>query len=87
MRGHQYCDLIGRFITIQSNGDFLPCCESEHHGWPVLGNAKSQNLQDILSSNIYQDTLNRRQPYCIRCTEWHNLQIDFDTKCKKVTNR
>ena len=28
--GNVHCDLIERFITIQSNGDVIPCCEAEH---------------------------------------------------------
>ena len=87
MTGAQHCDLIERFITVQSNGEFLPCCEAEHHGWPSLGNFHEHNIRDILKSDVYLDLLDNRQCYCMRCTEWDNFQIDLDTVCRKVSKR
>lgn len=87
MIGSTQCPLMQRFVTVQSNGDFLPCCEAEHHGWPVLGNIKSDSLMDILSSQTFINTVNFRQKYCIRCTEFSNFQIDFGETCRKVAER
>lgn len=87
MTGSTRCSLIERFITVQSNGNYLPCCEAEHHGWPVLGNLKTTKIDEVLSSEIYNKTLCNRQEYCTRCTEFCNLQIDFDAAGRKVVER
>ena len=87
MVNNKRCDLITRFITIQSNGDYLPCCEAEHHGWPILGNIKSDKLKDVLTSIEYMKILQKRQEYCIRCTEWDNFQLNIENTCRKVNTR
>ncbi len=87
MVGKTKCDLIERFITIQSNGAVLPCCESEHHYEPVLGNLKEESLNKILSSDVYKNFIYNRPRYCNKCTEWQNIQINFTDMGKKVNQR
>lgn len=85
--GNKYCDLVERFITIQSNGDLIPCCEAEHHYEPVLGNLLTQNLEKIFATEKYKNFLTNRSDYCKKCTEWQNLQISFNDTGKKVNKR
>ena len=85
--GNAPCDLESRFIAIQSNGDVLPCCEAEHHYYPLLGNILNQNLNNIQSSDSYIQFKNNRAEYCVTCTQTHNLQLDFKQKVKKVDRR
>lgn len=85
--GNTNCSLIERFITIQSNGVVLPCCESEHHYSPVLGNLVESSLKEIISTDTYKKLLKNRQDYCVKCTEWENMQINFSYTGKKVAQR
>lgn len=85
--GNASCDLKGRFVAVQSNGDVLPCCEAEHHYYPLLGNILNQNLNEIYSSDSYIEFKNKREEYCVTCTQSHNLQLDFKQKVKKVDRR
>lgn len=87
MIGNKKCDLVERFITIQSNGIVLPCCESEHHYNPVLGNLLENSLEDIFSTEIYQKFVVNRPEYCKKCTEWQNMQINFNNLGRKVNQR
>ena len=87
LTGNAPCDLAGRFVAVQSNGDVLPCCEAEHHYYPLLGNILNNTLSEIYSSNSYETFKNNRAEYCITCTQSHNLQLDFKVKVKKVDRR
>lgn len=87
MTGNTQCNLIDRFITIQANGVYLPCCESEHHWWPVLGNVSDRRISDLISSKEFVTLSNSRPSYCQRCTEWDNFQLEFTTTCRKVVER
>ena len=81
------CPLIERFVTIQSNGIVLPCCESEHHYEPILGNILEKTFSEIVVSEPYKDLLINRPEYCVKCTEWENIQINFTDTAKKVNHR
>ena len=81
------CPLIERFVTIQSNGIVLPCCESEHHYEPILGNILDKPFSEILVSEAYKELLINRPEYCVKCTEWENIQINFTDTAKKVNHR
>lgn len=85
--GNAKCDLDGHFFAIQSNGDILPCCEAEHHYYPLLGNLKHSTVEEIVESEEFKKFLNRRPEYCITCTQRHNLQINFSHKGEKVSRR
>lgn len=87
LKGNAPCDLNGRFFAIQSNGDVLPCCEAEHHYEPLLGNILNQTVEEILTSNIYNDFKNNRPKYCVTCTQSHNIQLDFVKRVTKVDRR
>lgn len=85
--GNMHCNLVERFITIQSNGDLIPCCEAEHHYEPLLGNLVNNTLEEILNTDKYKDFVKNRPDYCKRCTEWQNLQINFNDSGNKVNKR
>lgn len=85
--GSVHCDLIERFITIQSNGDVIPCCEAEHHYEPLLGNLLENSLNEIFSTENYKDFVDNRAEYCKKCTEWQNIQISFNNVTRKVNKR
>lgn len=85
--GNVRCELVERFITIQSNGDLIPCCEAEHHYEPLLGNLLNNTLEEILATEKYKDFVMNRLDYCKKCTEWQNLQINFNNNGKKVNKR
>lgn len=85
--GNVKCDLDGHFLTIQANGDVLPCCEAEHHYYPNLGNLRKMNVKEIINSEIFNEFMNKRLDYCITCTQHHNLQIDFKDNTKVVNRR
>lgn len=85
--GNTRCDLVERFITIQSNGDVIPCCEAEHHYEPLLGNLLKNRLEEIFATNEYKNFVYNRPEYCKKCTEWQNMQISFNDTGKKVNKR
>ena len=85
--GNAKCDLDGRFFAVQSNGDVLPCCEAEHHYYPILGNLKKMSVEEIINSKEYKEYINKRLDYCITCTQTHNIQINFSRKGEKVNRR
>lgn len=85
--GNTKCDIVERFITIQSNGDLIPCCEAEHHYEPILGNLLNNKLEKIFATAKYKDFAENRPDYCKRCTEWQNMQISFNESGKKVNKR
>lgn len=87
MTGRKKCDLVERFITIQSNGVVLPCCEAEHHYEPVLGILLESNLKEIFSTEKYKKFVDNRAEYCKKCTEWQNMQINFTNTGRKVNKR
>lgn len=74
-------------FSIESNGVVLSCCEAEHHYEPILGNIKDMSIDDILNSDEYKKFTNNREPYCITCTQRHNLQLNFTKKGTKVNRR
>ncbi|ALV39165.1 radical SAM protein [Streptomyces sp. CdTB01] len=89
LSGPTECEIIRRFSVIQSNGQVLPCCESEHHYDPVLGNLATTAASEIFSekNRRYLKILRNRQSYCTRCTEPHNLQISFRSRMLTVQKR
>ena len=87
MVGRAGCPIVERFSVIQSNGQVLPCCESEHHYSPVLGNLATTPAAEIFSSPRYLKLLDNRQSYCVHCTEPHNMQVSFKSCTLKVTQR
>lgn len=87
LNGHADCQIIQRFGVIQSNGELLPCCESEHHYAPVLGNVSTTRVADIYSGPVFLDLVATRPEYCVGCTEPHNMQITFAEAAHKVDQR
>ena len=87
--GNAPCDLNGRFVAIQSNGDVLPCCEAEHehHYDPLLGNILNQSVDEIKNGEVYINFTKNRPDYCKTCTQSHNLQLDFKSRIEKVDRR
>lgn len=85
--GNTQCCLQGRFFSIQSNGDVLPCCEAEHHYYPVLGNLLRDSVNDIIDSDDFNRFLNHRLDYCSRCTQMQNFQLSFKKSTKIVERR
>jgi len=81
------CDIVRRFSVIQSNGQVLPCCESEHHYSPVLGNLTTASAAEVFSTKKYLSLFDNRQSYCTNCTEPHNMQITFRSRTLKVQQR
>ena len=87
MKGAIECPIVNHFITIQSDGVVLPCCEAEHHGYPKLGNINDMSFGDVIHSKKFQFILCNRQTYCQRCTEFENLQLNFNNRAEKVSQR
>lgn len=87
LTGTASCDIVKRFSVIQSNGQVLPCCESEHHYSPVLGNLTVSSAREIFSAPKYLTLFDNRQSYCTNCTEPHNMQITFRSRTLKVQQR
>ena len=85
--GNRKCCLNGHFVTIQSNGDILPCCEAEHHYYPILGNLLRDEIKTIISSDVYNKFLNNRLEYCTRCTQNLNYQLSFTESTRTVERR
>ncbi len=85
--GNSECCLQGHFVTIQSNGDILPCCEAEHHYYPLLGNLLKDQIETIISSDAYNQFLNNRLEYCTRCTQNLNYQLSFTESTRVVERR
>ena len=81
------CCLGSTFITVQANGDVLPCCESEHYYYPILGNLKVMKVEEILSSTRFYNFLMNRLDYCIYCTQMYNIQLTFSRDTKSVEQR
>jgi MoaA/NifB/PqqE/SkfB family radical SAM enzyme len=87
LTGSAGCDVVKRFSVIESNGQVLPCCESEHHYSPVLGNLITTPAAEVFSTRKYLRLFDNRQSYCTGCTEPHNMQITFRSRTLKVQQR
>lgn len=89
LSGPAECDVIKHFSVIQSNGQVLPCCESEHHYSPILGNLATTRAAEIFAptNRKYLRILEQRQSYCTGCTEPHNMQISFRRRTLTVQKR
>lgn len=88
----EYCECIqcclqGRFFAIQSNGDVLPCCEAEHHYYPLLGNMLVMSVEEIVASSEYDKFKSHRPEYCRYCTQMQNIQLSFDESTRVVERR
>ena len=81
------CSLIERYCVVQSNGDILPCCESEHYNFPIYGNIKRDKIESIFTSKNFLKMKTTRAKYCINCTQPHNIQINFTDKGLAVNKR
>jgi len=82
---HATCPLGGQFVLVGGNGNIYPCCESEHHGMPILGIAGNCSIEGI-ETNLAKLRFDRLE-YCKHCTIQRNIQIDFTTRCIVVNDR
>jgi len=53
VRPHNYCEWIYGTVTIQVNGDVVPCCRDPLGKW-VLGNVFEENIYDIWNGSRYR---------------------------------
>lgn len=80
-----YCPLKGEFVMIGSSGEIYPCCESEHHRYPVLSNITHFSYQEICDN--LSKIQSYRFPYCKYCTLSRNVQINFSSKSINLANK
>lgn len=79
------CPLRSEFILVGGDGNIYPCCESEHHHYPILGNECITDIKTVKKK--LKDLRFNRLEFCKRCTLQRNIQINFTSNCLKVNDR
>jgi MoaA/NifB/PqqE/SkfB family radical SAM enzyme len=79
------CPLRSEFVLVGGDGNIYPCCESEHHHYPILGNEGITDIETVKKK--LKDLRFNRLEFCKRCTLQRNIQINFTSNCLKVNDR
>ena len=79
------CPLRSEFVLVGGDGNIYPCCEAEHHHYPILGNEGITDIETVKKK--LNDLRFNRLEFCKRCTLQRNIQINFTSNCLKVNDR
>lgn len=74
------CRIPYNFAMILANGEVLPCNGVEYSHEPVVGNVKTQSLQEVFFSKQWNDYRKYRHMWCAKCPMGLHTVISLNYK-------